>query len=105
VLGCLIGFNVLDKYEIFDEENILLVLQKYLPELRLVRESSYCHTSQHKNLKIFYLEIEKKQSASFSLEEQNLLKNDLKEKVKNCIQKLSPIIYMGITKKKLTKIS
>ena len=30
VLGCLIGFNVMDRYEIYDEENILLGLQKYI---------------------------------------------------------------------------
>lgn len=95
VLGCLIGFNVMDRYELFDEENILLALQKYLPELRLVKESSYTHTSQHKNIKIFYLEIEKKNGDYFSLLEKKLLKNSLEDKVKNSIQTLSPSIYMG----------
>jgi oligopeptide transport system substrate-binding protein len=95
VLGCLIGFNVLDKYELFDEENILLALQKYIPELRLVRDSSYSHSLQHKNFKIFYFEIEKTQSTSFSFEEQRHFKNNIKEKIKNCIQKLSPAVYMG----------
>lgn len=95
VLGCLIAFNVMDRYELFDEENVLLALQKYLPELRLVRESSYCHTTNHKNLKLFYFEIEKKNGSSFSLHEQNILKNNLEEKVKNSIQTLSPTIYMG----------
>src|SRR5258708_2642761 len=28
VLGCLVGVNLLDRYELFDEENILLILQK-----------------------------------------------------------------------------
>lgn len=95
VLGCLIGFNVLDKYELFDEENILTALQKYIPELRLVRESSYCHPSPHKTLKIFYFEVEKKNSTLFSLEELALFKNNIKDKISNCIQKLSPAIYMG----------
>lgn len=95
VLGCLIGFNVLDRYELFDEENILLALQKYLPDLRLVKESFYCHTSQHKNLKIFYLEIEKKDGACFSLKEQNVLKSSLEKKISKSIQQLSPTIFMG----------
>lgn len=95
VLGCLIGFNVMDRYELFDEENILLALQKHLPELRLVRESSYCHTSQYKNLKLFYLEIEKKDGAKFSLSERKLLTTNLEEKVRNSIQTLMPSIFMG----------
>ena len=67
VLSCLIGFNILDRYELFDEENIVLALQKHLPSVRLVKESTYHHTSPHKNLKIFYFEIEKKDGTAFSL--------------------------------------
>lgn len=103
VLGCLIGFNVMDRYELFDEENVLLALQKYLPELRLVKESSYWHTSQHKNLKIFYFEIEKKNGSFFSLREQNLLKDNLEEKVKNTIQTLSPTIFMALNEEDIYK--
>lgn len=95
VLGCLIGFNVMNRYEVFDEENIVLALQKYLPQLRLVKEGSYNHTSQYKNLKIFYFEIEKKNGSPFSLLERNLLKNNLEEKVKKSIQTLTPTIFMG----------
>lgn len=94
VIGCLIGFNLMNRYELFDEENILLALQKHLPQLRLVKESSYCHTSHHKNLKIFYLEIEKKTGSEFSFLEKMLLKNNLEEKIKNSIQTLSPTIFM-----------
>lgn len=103
VLGCLVGFNVMDRYELFDEENILLALQKYLPELRLVKESPYCHTSQYKNFKIFYLEIEKKDNTFFSLSEQNLLKNNLEEKIRKSIQSLSPTIFMGLNDEEIYK--
>jgi oligopeptide transport system substrate-binding protein len=94
VLGCLIGFNLMDRYELFDEENIVLALQKYLPQLQLVKESSYSHTSQHKNLKIFYFEIEQKNGTPFSFLERSLLKNSLEEKVRKSIQPLSPTIFM-----------
>lgn len=103
VLGCLIGFNLLDRYEVFDEENIVLALQKFLPQLRLVSESSYCHTSQHKNLKIFYFEIEQKNKELFSLLEQSLLKNNLEEKVKKSIQTLSPTIFMAANNEEIYK--
>lgn len=103
VLSCLIGFNALDKYELFDEENIVLTLQKHFPGLRLVKESSYHHTSQHKNLKIFYFEIEKKDGSPFSLHEKSLLKNNIEEKIKNNIQKLSPALYIGNNEEEVFK--
>ncbi len=95
VLGCLIGCNIIDRYELFDEENIHLTLQKYYPSLRIVKESSYAHASPHKNLKFFYLEIEKKNGTPFSAIEQRTLKNSLEEKLKNSIQTLAPSIFMG----------
>lgn len=94
VMGCLIGFNLLERYELFDEENVQLVFQKHFPELKLVKESAYCHRSSHETLKIFYLEIEKKDGLTFSLQDKALLKNSLKEKLKNSIQRLSPSIFM-----------
>lgn len=94
VFGCLIGFNLMDRYEVFDEENVLLVLQKHFPELRLVKESTYVHRSQHHNLKIFYLELEKRAGSSFSLAEQSLIKKEIERKVKSSIQKLAPAIFM-----------
>jgi len=103
VLGCLIGFNVLDRYELFDEENILLALQKNFSDLKLVKESSYYHSSQHKNLKMIYFEIEKNKGTSFSLEEQQLLKKHLENKVKNSIQTLSPTIFMRHNEEEIYK--
>ncbi len=103
VLGCLIGFNLVSRYELFDEENILLALQKHLPQLRLVRESSYRHTSQRGNLKTFYLEIEKRDGTHFSYQEQSLLKNNLEEKFKNSIQTLAPSIFMRVNEEEVYK--
>lgn len=95
VMGCLIGFNLMDRHEVFDEDNVVLALKKHLPEVRLVKESSYRHTSPHKHLELFYFEIEKKDSTHFSLQERVLLKAHLQEKVKKSIQSLSPTIFMG----------
>lgn len=94
VLGCLVGYNALDKYELFDEENLCLAFQKQCPDIKLVKESLYQHTSQNKNLKIHYFEIEKKDGSNFSLYEQNLLRNNIEERVRNSVQKLSPSTFM-----------
>lgn len=94
VFGCLIGFNLMSRYDLFDEENIVLALQKHLPQLRIVHESSYKHDSQRGNVKTFYLEIEKQDGSMFSCLEKKILKTTLQEKFKSSIQKLSPSIFM-----------
>ncbi len=103
VLGCLIGFNILDRNELFDEENVLLALQKHLPELRLVKDSIYSHASQYLDQKIFYLEIEKKDGTTFSSSERKLLKTRLDEKVKYSIQKLAPPVFAKSNQEELYK--
>ena len=103
VLSCLIGFNVMDRYELFDEENIVLALEKHFPSLRFVKESFYHHSTANKDLKIFYFEVEKKDGSAFSMTEKGTIKNHLEEKVKNSIQKLSPAIYMGLNEEEIYK--
>ncbi|MBU6446763.1 MAG: hypothetical protein KGQ49_05125, partial [Verrucomicrobia bacterium] len=103
VLGCLIGLNILNRYELFDEENILLALQKHLPELGLVRESRYCHHSKFRSLRVFYLEIEKQSSLPLSVVEQNLLKMNLEEKLTNSIQTLSPSVFARLNEEEVFK--
>ncbi|MGA8163490.1 MAG: peptide ABC transporter substrate-binding protein [Waddliaceae bacterium] len=103
VIGCLIGYNAVDRYEVFDEENAVLTLQKSLPHVQLVEKSAYSHPSQYANMRLFYFEIEKEDGASFSLAEQTLLKHLLKEKVKSSIQRLSPSIFMGLNNEEIYK--
>lgn len=103
VMGCLVGFNEIDRYELFDEENITLALIKHFPHVRLLKESFYCHTSRHKALKIFYFELEKKDREPFSLTERNQLRSELEEKLKNSIQPLSPTIFMNFNEEEVYK--
>jgi len=103
VLGCLVGVNLIDRYELFDEENILLILQKHFPDLKLVKESSYLHPAQKKNHKLFYFEIEKNDGTIFSLKEQLLLKEILEEKIKNSIQRLTPAVFMRRNEEEVCK--
>lgn len=103
VLGCLVGFNVLDRCELFDEENIEMVLQKHFPEMQLVKESLYSHPSQIENVKLFYFEIEKKERLPFSLLERKCLENNLEEKLKNSIQILAPTVFMRYNEEEVYK--
>lgn len=103
VMGCLIGFNAMGRYELFDEVNVVLALQKNFPDLRLVKESSYQHTSQDKNLKVFYFEVEQKEGTPFSLQDRSLLKNTIEEKIKNSILELSPTRYIEKNEEEIYK--
>lgn len=103
VLGCLVGCNLFDRYEIFDKENILLTAQKYIPHIKFVKESLYQHPCKDENLKIIYLELEKEGKHRISLQERSLLQVGLESKMKNSIQRLSPMVFMGSNKEDIYK--
>ncbi len=103
VLGCLMGFNIMDRCELFDEKNIEVVLEKHFPDLQIVKESYYFHSSQHESLKVFYFEVEKKGGGDFSLSERKILKDTFEEKIKNGIQKLVPSVFMNINQEEVYK--
>lgn len=103
VLGCLVGCNLFDRYEIFDKENILLTARKYIPNINFVKESLYQHPSKDENIKIIYLELEKGGKHHISLQERSLLQAGLERNMKNSIQRLSPMVFMGSNKEDVYK--
>ena len=98
VLGCLVGCNLFDRYEIFDKENILLTARRHISNIKFVKESLYQHPCKDENLKIIYLELEKEGKNLISLKERSLLQAGLESKMKNSIQRLSPMVFMGSNK-------
>lgn len=94
VLGCLIGFNLIDRYELFDEENIFLLLKKNHLDCKIVQESFYSHLLSNKKLKIIYFEIERKDGNFFSTEEKRNLERNLDRQIKASFQKLTPAVFM-----------
>lgn len=93
-VGCLIGFNSLQKYELFDEENILLTLQALYPDLKYIEEGFHYYTTRFKKLKFIYFELEKVDGTPFSLNEKNLLKKHFRERVKSSIQRMIPFPFI-----------
>lgn len=103
VLGCLVGCNLFDRYEIFDKENILLTARRHISNIKFVKESLYQHPCKDENLKIIYLELEKEGKNLISLKERSLLQAGLESKMKNSIQRLSPMVFMGSNKEDIYK--
>lgn len=102
-LGCAIGFNVMSRYELFDKENVILVLEKHFPLYRMVQESFYYHPTKDRDIKIFYFEIERKDGGLISLSERVFLRDPLQEKIKNSIQSLSPVIFTSSNEEEVYK--
>lgn len=94
VLGIMIGINLLDKYESFDEEHVLSAVQKFFPETQLGKGASLWYQAQGDKLKTLYVEIEKKEGDNFTVSETHLLKRSLKEELKYRTEKLIPTVFM-----------
>lgn len=94
VMGCLIGVNLMDCYEVFDEANVQLVLEKNHPEISIVKDSCYRHVLPNPNLRIIYFEIEKKDASLFTLTERHLLRAGIEQHIRGGFQKLAPTIFM-----------
>lgn len=104
VLGCLVGLTLSDRYEVFDEHNILLILEKKHPELKIVQDSYYYHATSNKRMNILYFEIEKSGGTSFSLQERAVLKQELEQHIGSSIQKLAPMVFMRRNEEEVYKM-
>jgi oligopeptide transport system substrate-binding protein len=94
VLGLLIGVNLMDKYELFDEDHVLAAIQKWIPQAQLVQGSSVAFEGSKDRIKILYVEIEKKDRSILSIDEMQLLNSALKGELRHRVEKLVPAIFM-----------
>lgn len=94
VLGISVSVGLRDRYEIFEDSHIVNSVQKLIPEAQMVKGSFYFYRVNQDSIKNVYLELEKKDGSSFKLEERNLLKKELKEQLKNRIERLIPSVFM-----------
>ncbi len=94
VLSILTHAHLKDKYEIFDEEQILFIIQKLIPEAQVVNDSVYTFQSSKNTVKTLYFEIHKQNGLLFSFEETKQLKELLKREVKSSIEHLVPRVFM-----------
>jgi oligopeptide transport system substrate-binding protein len=103
VLGCLVGFSVLDTQEHFDESLILQSLQNHQPCVRLVESSVYTHSSKNKNLRVFYFEIAHKYESirSFSIREE--IKNAVRKTIRKSILSIVPAVFIKLNEEEYYK--
>lgn len=92
VLAVILGIYLKEKYEILDETHILQAAQKYVPEIDIVKRSFYGYHGCD-DVHFLYLELEKKQGCSFSLQEVALLKTFLPQELDRRVERRVPTLF------------
>lgn len=93
VLGVLGAMNVLRENELFEERHVLEAITHCLPYVRTVENSFILDRRSHDPIRIFYLEVEKKDGTSFSLQEIKELKKNLPHELKESVESvLHPVL-------------
>jgi len=93
VLGIVAGLNFLREHELFETGHLLKAIQQDIPDVRLVDGSAFVDKAET-TLHTIYLEIEKSDGSDFDLDEVNLLRTALPEKIKGHIEQLTHPIFM-----------
>ncbi len=94
VLGLILGICLFDKYEFFEEKHVLLAVQKLIPSAQAVKGSFYAYQGPQEMIRKVYLEIEKRDGSSFSLQERKVIKQFLSNELKASVEKLIPAVFM-----------
>ncbi len=93
VLGIIGAMNVLRENELFEERHIVEAISQCLPHIRKIENSIVLDRRSHDPIRIFYLEIEKKDGAGFSLDEMRELKKNLPHELKESVENvLHPVL-------------
>lgn len=93
VLGLSIGVNLFHKYEFFNEKHVLRAVQQLIPDIRIVPGSIYQSIRLNDPIIFLYLELEKVDGSSITLEDRKQLKSHLGEELKKRIEHLLPSIF------------
>lgn len=94
VLSVLVGVNFLKNKEIFEEQHLLTAIQKYIPNVKTIKDSFFANRRGLEHICTVYLEVEKETGEEFSSKEILSLKNELAFDLKDRIGHLTHPIFM-----------
>ena len=93
ILSLLIGINILQENELLEKRHIFSAIDNALHGVNYVRNSFVVDRRPSEKIRLFYLEIEKKDGSSFTLKETITLKKRLPRELKGRIENvLHPIL-------------
>jgi oligopeptide transport system substrate-binding protein len=94
VIGILVQIALNSRYELFDQEQLLKAVQKFIPNLRIVKGSVYIFQGPVDSIKTLYAEFEKTGNQLFTLAEIKTLKTSLEEELFLRVERLVPSVFM-----------
>ncbi len=93
VLGILGAMNVLRENELFEERHIVEAITHCLPHVRQVENSFVLDRRSHDPIRLFYLEVEKLDGNTFSIDEIKELKKNLPHELQESVESvLHPVL-------------
>lgn len=94
VLAIIVGINLLDKTESFDEKQIALSVKKLIPNAKIVQGSTYTTSPRNSQIVTTYMEMEKEDGSAFSFNQLKSLRGHLKKNLGKRIEKLVPSLFV-----------
>jgi len=94
VLGVLVSVNFLSDKEIFEERHLMKAIQSHLPYVQMVEGSFFSSRRSMEQMGVLYLEVEKTDGSSFTLEEISRLKQDLPDDLNDRIEHMMHPVFM-----------
>ncbi len=94
VIGILVQISLNNRYELFDQEQLLKAVQKFIPHLRIVKGSAYTFQGPEDTIKTVYAEFEKNGNQLFTLAEIKTLKSFLEDELLLRVERLVPAVFM-----------
>ncbi len=94
VLGIIGGINVLRENELFEERHIVQAIRHCLPHIRKIEGSFILDRRSHDPVRIFYIEIEKKDGSIFTTQEMRELQNNLPREIKESVESVIHPVFM-----------
>ena len=94
VLGIIGGINVLKESELFEERHVLEAIRHCLPNISKVENSFVLDRRTHDPIRLFYLEIEKKDNTPFTIDEIKELRKSLNRELKENIESIIHPVLM-----------
>jgi oligopeptide transport system substrate-binding protein len=94
VIGILVQISLQNHYELFNQKHLLKAVQHTLPELKIIKGSTYVFQDPDETIKTLYIECEKPYNQKIVLHELNSLKKSLKEEIFSRIERVVPSVFM-----------
>lgn len=94
VLGILVGINFCGDKEAFEKSHILKAIKSYIPEINEIKNSFYSNRRGSEQVCTLYLEIEKNNDEEFTNDEIKLLRQELPNGLKDCIEHMMHPVFM-----------